>query len=432
MHRFLLARILQSACQFVHRLDSWARSSLNFWVRGLWPLVLLLPLTAAAHPRAKLGTFVAEGPEMSYFGPEVARALGAALTGAGVEFGRAAEASITGRVESLDAARVRVSASWRGQTVSDEGPLESIDEVTARLAERLISLLKGETNGPERRSGSRGAHKRTVSAVRLKPSSTAGAEARADIPKRAGARSPMAVERAVAAASTPAGDPTLDPGGEVLMGAAATPPANSEGRAATLAGNGGAATPPVHSAPAANAASRPPPASRADSAPAWSPPRVDDPPGPPGRMPPYLGGFVRGRVVAHEIADPPGGYPRVGGVATRALFAFLHRRLHLSVIASGRGLASVSQATDESYRAAARAVVMARILALEFSPGPRARCQLEVVVVRDGRAVLRRIVESESSPPRRRGDGVDPVFQTVTLALQTIVPELAAALVGGR
>ena len=90
-------------------------------------------------------------------------------------------------------------------------------------------------------------------------------------------------------------------------------------------------------------------------------------------------------------------------MATQALFSFLQRRLRLSVIPTGVGITSANVAADEAYRAAARAVVMARIESVEFSPGPSARVRLEVVVVRDGRPVMRRVVESAPSDPNRRG-----------------------------
>jgi hypothetical protein len=152
----------------------------------------------------------------------------------------------------------------------------------------------------------------------------------------------------------------------------------------------------------------------------------------PPRPPPYFAGFVRGRVVAHAVADPRPSYPTSGVMATQALFSFLQRRLRLSVIPTGVGITSANIAADEAYRAAARAVVMARLDSVEFLPGPAARVRLEVEVVRDGRPVMRRIVESAPSEPGRRGIATDPVYQAVTMALEALVPELVGALADVR
>ena len=141
---------------------------------------------------------------------------------------------------------------------------------------------------------------------------------------------------------------------------------------------------------------------------------------------------MRGRVVAHAVAEVRPSYPAAGVMATQALFSFLQRRLRLSVIPTGVGITSANVAADEAYRAAARAVVMARLDSVEFVPGPAARVRLEVEVVRDGRPVMRRIVESAPSDPNRRGIATDPVYQAVTMALEALVPELVGALADVR
>jgi hypothetical protein len=176
----------------------------------------------------------------------------------------------------------------------------------------------------------------------------------------------------------------------------------------------------------------------------WEPPRVDAPPTPTAPRtptppvtqsappPPYFAGFVRGRVVAHAVADAPSAYPGAGSMATQALFAFLHRRMRLSVVPTGVGLTPTAVAVDEAYRAGARAVVMARLENVQYFAGPSARVRLEVVVIRDGRPVMRRVVESAPSDASRRGPGADPVFQAVTMALEALVPELVGALADVR
>jgi hypothetical protein len=193
--------------------------------------------------------------------------------------------------------------------------------------------------------------------------------------------------------------------------------------------------------------SKPEAKEEAPKQPDWVPPRVDTPPprtptppvvtAPPAppTPSPYFGGFVRGRVVAHAVAEPPSTYATAGVMATQALFSFLHRRLRLTVIPTGVGITSANVAADEAYRAAARAVVMARLESVEFLPGPAARVRLEVVVVRDGRPVMRRIVESAPtapSDPGRRVAASDPIYQAVTMALEALVPELVGALADVR
>jgi hypothetical protein len=153
-------------------------------------------------------------------------------------------------------------------------------------------------------------------------------------------------------------------------------------------------------------------------------------PPPPLQPPVYFGGWVRGRVVAHAVVDPPNAYPGSGVTATQALFAFLHRRMRLNVIPTGVGITSAPVAADEGWRAGARAVVMARLESVDYLPGPSVRCRVEVVVVRDGRQVMRRVAESPPTDPGRRGS--DPVYQGVTMALEALVPELVGALADVR
>ena len=154
------------------------------------------------------------------------------------------------------------------------------------------------------------------------------------------------------------------------------------------------------------------------------PPSVAPPPSP------YFSGFVRGRVVAHAIPDAALA-PGVGTTATQALFAFLHRRMRLSVVPTGVGLTATAVAADEAYRAGARAVVMARLESVEYFAGPSARVRLELVVIRDGRPVMRRVVQSAPTDPSRHGEG-NPVYQAVTAALDALVPELVGALADVR
>jgi hypothetical protein len=116
-----------------------------------------------------------------------------------------------------------------------------------------------------------------------------------------------------------------------------------------------------------------------------------------------------------------------GSSATQALYGFLSRRLRLALVPTGVGISSLQVATDESWRSLSRAVVMARLDGVEYLTGPlgmSVRLRLEVAVVRDGRLVFRRAVDSTPSDPTRRGRDADPVYQAVGQALELLVPEL--------
>jgi hypothetical protein len=152
--------------------------------------------------------------------------------------------------------------------------------------------------------------------------------------------------------------------------------------------------------------------------------------------PPPVYGYVRGRVVAHAVADVPNAFAGVGQSATQALYYFLGGRLRLTVIPVGVGVAPPNVAADEGWRSGARAVVMARLQSVEYRPHPAGQSvvtRLEVIVVRDGRLVLRRVVESNPTDPGpvglRRSRGLDdPIFSAITQSLDSIGSELRLAL----
>jgi hypothetical protein len=148
--------------------------------------------------------------------------------------------------------------------------------------------------------------------------------------------------------------------------------------------------------------------------------------------PPAGYGYVRGRVVAHAVAEIPNAFTGAGQSATQALYYFLRGRLKVSVIPTGYGVAPPHVAADEGWRAGARAVVMARLQSIEYRPNPAGQSvvtRLEVIVIRDGRLVLRRIVESAPTDPgplglRRNRMLEDPIFTAITQSLESIVSEL--------
>ena len=101
-------------------LDTRPGPILNLPVRAVVALfVVLASATAFAKPRVQVATFTVRGETAGYFGPEVSRAVLAALEGDGVETGPGAADTITGQVEELSGERVRLSATLRWD------PLES-------------------------------------------------------------------------------------------------------------------------------------------------------------------------------------------------------------------------------------------------------------------------------------------------------------------
>ncbi len=355
---------------------------------------------AAPHadaPLASVTSFVVgrtlADEELGYFGPEVARAVSAALETAGVEVGAGAEWNVSGRIEAVDGThgeRVRLVAAARGRTVAVEGTLEAVDQLAGLLAAKLVPIL---VEGDARAGKPVGVKVAAPAAVRPNlPRETLQASAKEPpekIPQKAPEKTP---EKAAEPTTT---TPPKKPAAPIVVVVAPTPPASV------------VETPP-----------RPPdPRPVEPVAPAY----------PPSSYHPW-GGFVAGRVVAHSIPDPPSAYVGTGVSATQALYGFLGRRLRLAVVPTGVGVSSPLVAADEGWRSASRSVVMVRIENLDYLPGAAGlsvRLRMQVVVVREGRVVFRRGVESPASDPARR---TDPIYQSVTAALESIVTELAAAI----
>lgn len=400
-------------------LDTRDSPILNLGVGAVVALcVVLASATALAKPRVQVAPFAVKSDGLGYFGPEVARAVTAALEGDGVETGPGAPDMITGRIDELPGERVRLSATLEKRTLAAEGPLEAIDAVATQLANKMAPLLL-ENDPAAQKLAEKRARDAERRAASVPPSRPAPKLARVEPVK---AEPPKTEEP----------KPEAKPAAKPAAAPEKAPPPVAEAKPEAKP------TEEPKSEPKVEAPKPEPP-----QAPEWSPPRVDGPPPrsePPAAVapprppvpPPYYGGYVRGRIVAHAVGDVRPTYAAAGAMATQALFSFLQRRLRLSVIPTGVGITSVNLAADEAYRAAARAVVMARLDAVEFAPGPSARVRLEIVVVRDGRPVMRRIVESAPSDPNRRGIGGDPVYQAVTMALEALVPELVGALADVR
>ncbi|MEO6951990.1 MAG: hypothetical protein ABI321_09270 [Polyangia bacterium] len=167
-----------------------------------------------------------------------------------------------------------------------------------------------------------------------------------------------------------------------------------------------------------------------------------DPYGPDARVaeaPVERPSFIRGRVVVHTLADPPGSPSGTGAIATQALYATLQRQLHQSIVPLGVGISPPGAAAEEGVRAQARFVVMGRLdsFALYAGPtGPIARLRIELAVVREGRFLVRRALYAETpvnavasaAAEGRRGRQVDPVYLAVLRALDGEIGELSLAL----
>ncbi|HZS36345.1 MAG TPA: hypothetical protein VFF06_05940 [Polyangia bacterium] len=388
-----------------------------------------LPALAGARPRAQVTFAAGKGAEaVAYFAPEVARTVTARLDAAGLD--AAADVAIVGHIEELSGERVRLTATVHGHTVSVEGSIENLDGVAEQLASRLVPLVA--ESGAHKASDA--GHKAAVPGAPRK-STEAGAE-RAAAEKTAAGERVAVVEKA--AADKPAAE-------RASTSAATSPSPSTSTSAATITSTSTPATTTATTTSSAPAASADPTTPSGEVA---SPPVVASAPAP--RPPdPYLGAYrapqppggavARPRVVAHAVPDSPSAFAGNGISATQAFFYFLQRRLGVVLISSGFvGLTTPQMAANEAWRAQARAVVMAHIEAVDYQQtptGPGLRCRLEVVVVRDGRVVLRRVVESPpapASPSGRRGRELDPMFMAVSQALEAIAGDLAAAVADPR
>ncbi len=325
---------------------------------------------AEARPRIEVVPFVSTGAqgELSYFAPEVTRAVIAALQRLGIDVGPDGEWPITGKLEPLAADRVRLVGQLHARTAVVEGTVDDIDVLVDQLSAKLVGLLL-DIERP--RAGE----------VRPRPSPhgrAAGLPHKLSVPAVLVAETPRS-------AAVPVEPPHTDPPEK------AAEPSHESGS-------------PVVPSPA------PPQPEKAVVV----------------SYPAFVPSFVRGRVVAHSVADAPGSYIGTGQAASQALYLFLNRRLRLSIVPTGTGLSSLQTATAEGERAGARFVVMMRLKEVVYGSAG-VHCRLEVVVVRQGELVYRRLVDSPSQSPNMRGRE-DPVFAAVMLGLDALYPELLPLL----
>jgi hypothetical protein len=360
------------------------------------------------HGRAHVATFATRGDGLSYFGPEVARAVAAGLTSAGVVCtpNEVSDADvISGRIEELKDERVRLSATVRGKVLVAEGSLESIDAVATQLAQKIAPLLvvKDPIHGA---APAQPLHV-AAAASSAKPAPVVSKPPESSPPKETAPAAAAAAEAPKPAEAKPA--PAVDVKPAEAPRPTAQKPARDDGDDER--------TPPPAPTPS----------------PTYAGPPTAQPAAAPAPQPYYP--YSRSRVVVHAIPDLPNTFSGTGASATQAFYYFMRARLRLQVVPTGYGVAPPQMAADEAWRSGARSAVMVRLTDVQYLPAPggmTVRCQLEVNVVRDGRLVMRRYIASQPTdtgpPGLRRGREMDPIFQAVLQSLDTLQPELAAVL----
>jgi len=285
---------------------------------------------------------------LDYFVPEIARALADGLRKAGLVVGPTGEI-VAVTIEELPHDRVLLSAKARGNRAELEGSVESMDALVDELVTRLVPMC---------------APSEKHAVARLEP----------------GKQEPRPVETK-----------PIEVKPETKPIEVKTEPA----RPTTTVQPASIQTPPTPSPP------------QVDSKPT-APQRVPgDPYGPDARIGESLPAstptqYERNRVVVHTLPDPPLDAPAgTGAVATEALYAVLQHRLRLAIVPLGSGITTVASANEESQRARARSVVMGRLDSFSYfvgAEGPVARVRLELMVVAEGRVVLRRMLLAETAP----------------------------------
>src|SRR5262245_59934124 len=108
---------------------------------GVIAFAVGLLLDAAAGATVSLTTFPAP-EELSIFAPEVTSAVASSLEHAGVEVAPSGGSTVvTGRIETIDADRVRLRAMVAPKPVEVAGEIERIDELCAELGARIAAAL---------------------------------------------------------------------------------------------------------------------------------------------------------------------------------------------------------------------------------------------------------------------------------------------------
>lgn len=382
------------------------------WARLL--LCVVCSLSAATASAKVQATFTVKSPdgELDFFAPELTRVFVAAAQKNGVDFG---DATGLGVLESVGAGRVRLTITVRGRAVECEGRLVALDQLVEELVQKLRPAGELDAIAKQKRG--------------QKPAPVAVADP-PGAPRRLPDKAPDGKTETRPADDKAAAQPT----GAQPDKQADKPPDKPADKpvvaVAAVAGGKPAESAHPTETPAVATPDRPIETPRPVDNPVS--PKPDDKPAENVGYPAY--GMVRSRVVAHAVVDIPSVYPTTGSLSTQALYFFLARRMRLTVVPTGVGVAPTSVVADEAWRAGAPAGIMARLLSVVVTPipgglTPEVRVQLEVVVVRDGREVWRRQL---SSPPTVgasvRGRAVDPLYMAVLAALETSAADLTTLL----
>ncbi len=354
------------------------------WAFAVGVAAWAIPAGAATpRPRLAVVPFVAQGGQLSdlgYFAPEVTRALVTALQRLGIDVGPDGEWSITGQLVPLADEHVRLLGQLRGHTAMVEGSVDDIDVLVDQLSAKLVGLLV-EVERPRTA---------TPPSPTLEPH-----------PHGARARSAKPIAPTMTAAHAELSAP---PNPTITVENTAPPPVSVP------------VMPPVD------------PVKPEAEPPRASPPAVTTAK-PAVSYPAFVPNFVPGRVVAHAVLDAPSSYAGTGQAASQALYLFLNRRLRLSIVPTGTGLTSLQSAGLEGERTGARFVVMMRLKEVVYGTNG-VHCKMELVVVRQGQLVYRRVVDSPPLSPLQRGRE-DPVFAAVMLGLDALYPDLLPLLTNG-
>ena len=335
-------------------------------------LLAVLPLSAEARVAVSVETRSSKG-SIDYFVPELERALAQALAKQQLDSGR--EESLQAVLEERPTGELRLQLEWRGRSVEGEGRSGRLDQ----LVTEVVGKLRG-----------------------------------ADEAKKANGKE----------ASPVGASPSRD----------AKPSAKPEPTKLAAAG-GGKPDPKADTKPEPKAESKPEPKAEPKPDPKPEPiaeakPEARDLAPPPSTP---VAAVERRRVVAHAVADhPSGAYPTTGSLATQALYFFVARRLRLQVVPTGFGSATAAVIAEEIERSSAGSGIVLELRNLSVRPvegaPPEVRVRIELTVVRDGRIVWHREVES---PPTQgayvRGRPVDPFYLAVLGALDSVRDELQAA-----
>ncbi len=344
--------------------------------------VLLVASAATGHPpeRALAVPAFTAPEELSIFAPEVARAVSEALARAGFEIAPAG-LRVDGKIEVLDAERVRLQATVGGRAAQVDGRLEEIDGLAIDLAQRVAQLAPASI-------------RRTV--------------AHAAPWRRTYGKAPAGSPPGDRPAGAP-GDPSnsvgiLPPGLTPLPATptqppAITPPADHPGADKPIVKADPATAPKENTTPVAAPAepAKPdPPAPLAPTPPVVEPARVAEvkPIEPPPRravapIPPIPPPHPATRVVLHAIHTPSGCNPDDPAVAMAR--QVLTRNGVDEIVVDGCGIPNYATVAAETRRANAIGVVMSQVLWMRMENtafGYRAVGEVRVVALRDGRVMV--------------------------------------------